>query len=221
MDRLLEGYGRFRAERWPAQKALYERLAEGQTPRLLVIACSDSRVDPAQIFDVAPGELFIVRNVAALVPPCEQGEGLHGTSAAIEFAVETLGVKTILVMGHARCGGVKAAIDRGRYGSKGALAQSQKSFVSQWIDLLDPVVASMGDGPEREDNAERAAVVLSLDHLLTFPFVAAKVEAGTLNLEGARFDIASGRLDLYNHARKWVRADQIVDAVEDYFSSSN
>jgi carbonic anhydrase len=221
MDRLLKGYARFRAERWPTQKALYERLAEGQTPRLLVIACSDSRVDPAQIFDVAPGELFIVRNVAALVPPCEQGEGLHGTSAAIEFAVETLGVKTVLVMGHARCGGVKAAIDRGRYGSKGALALGQKSFVSQWIDLLDPVVATMGDGPESEDEAERAAVVLSLNHLMTFPFVAEKVMNGALNLEGARFDIATGRLDLYNHTRKWVRADQIVDAVEGYFSSSN
>jgi carbonic anhydrase len=203
MDRLLEGYARFRRTRWAEQRDIYEELAEGQKPRLLVIACSDSRVDPAQIFDVAPGELFIVRNVAALVPPCEEAEGLHGTSAAIEFAVEVLGVRTVLVMGHARCGGVQAAMDRGRWRTAGKPARA--SFVSQWIDLLAPVVAAMDAGGDPGD-AERAAVTLSLSRLMTFPFVAERVGAGALNLEGARFDIATGRLELYNAARGWVSA---------------
>jgi carbonic anhydrase len=204
MDQLLAGYTRFRARRWVEQRELFEHLAEGQKPRILVIACSDSRVDPAQIFDVAPGELFVVRNVAALVPPCEQGEGLHGTSAAIEFAVEGLGIKTILVMGHARCGGVAAAIERGRWGTKASSAASNMRFVNAWIDLLAPVVEALAgsDLPE----TERAAVQLSLSNLMTFPFVADKVAAGELNLEGARFDIATGELDLYNEDRGWLLA---------------
>jgi carbonic anhydrase len=207
MDQLLAGYKRFRARRWVEQRELFEHLAEGQTPRILVIACSDSRVDPAQIFDVAPGELFVVRNVAALVPPCEQGEGLHGTSAAIEFAVEGLGIKTILVMGHARCGGVAAAIDRGRWGTKASAGAASMRFVNAWIDLLAPVVEKLqgADLP----STERGGVELSLANLMTFPFVAEKVIAGELNLEGARFDIATGELDLYNQSRGWVLgADQ-------------
>lgn len=212
MDRLLEGYARFRRQRWPDQRALFAELAEGQKPRLLVIACSDSRVDPAQIFDVAPGELFIVRNVAALVPPCEDTPGLHGTSAAIEFAVEALGVRTVLVMGHARCGGVAAAIERGRWNA-GATPVPRRRFVDEWIALLDPVARALpvdSDDAERADTAERQAVALSISNLLTFPFVRDRVEAGQLNLEGARFDIASGRLDLFNRERGWVRADEAL-----------
>jgi carbonic anhydrase len=205
MDRLLEGYSRFRRDAWPHQRELYEQLADGQTPRLLVIACSDSRADPSQIFDVAPGELFVVRNVAALVPPCEQGEGLHGTSAAIEFAVQALGVQTILVMGHARCGGVKAAIERGRWGTKASQASRDMRFVNQWIDVLVPVVVALGT--EDIEPCERAGVELSLANLMSFPFVAQKVLDGDLTLEGARFDIATGGLDLYNAQRGWVRAD--------------
>jgi carbonic anhydrase len=202
MDQLLAGYKRFRARRWVEQRELFEHLAEGQKPRILVIACSDSRVDPAQIFDVAPGELFVVRNVAALVPPCEQGEGLHGTSAAIEFAVEGLGIKTVLVMGHARCGGVAAAIERGRWGTKSSAGASNMRFVNAWIDLLAPVVEALGGADLA--STERAAVQLSLSNLLSFPFVAEKVASGALNLEGARFDIATGELDLYNQDRGWV-----------------
>jgi carbonic anhydrase len=204
MDQLLAGYKRFRAARWIEQRDLFVHLAEGQKPRILVIACSDSRVDPAQIFDVAPGELFVVRNVAALVPPCEQGEGLHGTSAAIEFAVEALGVKTILVMGHARCGGVGAAIERGRWGTKASADTHQMRFVNAWIDLLAPVVEALAGADLA--STERGGVELSLRNLMTFPFVASKVAKGDLTLEGARFDIASGALDLYNEARGWILA---------------
>jgi carbonic anhydrase len=205
MDQLLAGYKRFRARRWVEQRELFEHLAEGQKPRILVIACSDSRVDPAQIFDVAPGELFVVRNVAALVPPCEQGEGLHGTSAAIEFAVEGLGIKTVLVMGHARCGGVAAAIERGRWGTKSSGPATNMTFVNAWIDLLAPVVEALQGADLKA--TERGGVELSLANLMTFPFVAQKVADGILNLEGARFDIATGELDLYNQDRGWVVAN--------------
>ena len=204
MDQLLAGYKRFREQRWLEQRELFEHLAEGQTPRILVIACSDSRVDPAQIFDVAPGELFVVRNVAALVPPCEQGEGLHGTSAAIEFAVDGLGIKTVLVMGHARCGGVAAAIERGCWGTKSSAPTSTMRFVNAWIDLLAPVVEALAGADLAA--TERGAVELSLRNLMTFPFVADKVALGIVNLEGARFDIATGELDLYNAERGWVLA---------------
>jgi carbonic anhydrase len=201
MDLLLSGYRRFKAAGWVQQRALFAQLAEGQTPRILVIACSDSRVDPAQIFDVAPGELFVVRNVAALVPPCEQVEGLHGTSAAIEFAIEGLGIKTVLVMGHARCGGVAAAIERGRWGTKASDPAAKMSFVNAWIDLLVPVVEAL-DGNDLTA-AERGGIELSLGNLMTFPFVAEKVEAGRLELVGARFDIATGGLDLFEKANGW------------------
>jgi carbonic anhydrase len=153
---------------------------------------------------VAPGELFIVRNVAALVPPCEQGEGLHGTSAAIEFAIQGLGIKTILVMGHAKCGGVAAAIDRGTWGSRASQGLARMRFVDAWIDLLAPVVEMQSGGDLAQ--AERGAVELSLRNLITFPFVSEKVDAGTLELIGARFDIATGLLDLYDGKMGWVEA---------------
>jgi carbonic anhydrase len=204
MDLLLSGYKRFKSAGWVQQRALFAQLAEGQTPRILVIACSDSRVDPAQIFDVAPGELFVVRNVAALVPPCEQGEGLHGTSAAIEFAIEGLGIKTILVMGHAKCGGVAAAIERGKWGTKSGRDASKMRFVNAWIDLLAPVVEAL-DGND-QTAAERGSIELSLANLMTFPFIAEKVAQHQLELVGARFNIATGDLDLLDKAAGWTLA---------------
>lgn len=195
MDKLIAGYRRFRQTRWPEQKALYEALAAGQRPRMLIIACSDSRVDPATIFDVAPGEIFIVRNVANLVPPCEQGEGLHGTSAAIEFAVEKLGVRTILVLGHARCGGITAAL--------GEQPDSGHGFVSGWIKLLDAPRARVGamacEPALAQETLEREAIRESLRRLETFPFVAQWKRAGALELVGARFDILTGQLELLDH----------------------
>src|ERR1700751_3440867 len=133
MDRLIEGYRAFKSGRWPEERAHYEDLAQkGQSPAYLVIACSDSRADPAMIFSAAPGELFIVRNVAGIVPPFETDEGHRGTSAALAFAVLQLQVRNILVLGHAQCGGVAAAID-------GKLAAGIP-FLSAWIDLLKPAL---------------------------------------------------------------------------------
>lgn len=192
MDRLIAGYRAFRAGRWPEERSHYEELARGQKPEHLVIACSDSRSDPATIFSARPGEMFVIRNVANIVPPYEEGGGYHGTSAALAFAVLVLKVKTILVMGHAQCGGVGAALDPS--GIAGV------PFLSDWIDLLAPAIARCGHGHDRQDAVEQECVKLSLERLMTFPFVAERVRAGLLTLEGARFGIANGRLDRLDHA---------------------
>lgn len=193
MDQLIAGYRRYRAERWPRLRALHQRLARGQKPRVLVIGCSDSRVDPATIFDADPGELFVIRNVANLAPPFEQGGRYHGTSAAIEFAVVNLEVQTILVLGHAQCGGVAAALAR----EEGEIS----SFLDAWVSLLDPAKARVKacDG----DPAlllEYESIKVTLENLMTFPFVAARVNSGTLNLIGARYGVADGGLELYDPA---------------------
>lgn len=193
---LLNGYHRFREHGYPRQRARYEQLvAEGQHPKLMIISCSDSRVDPAQIFDVDPGEIFVVRNVAALVPPFETTPGQHGVSAAIEYAVQVLKVKQIVVMGHGRCGGCKAALSQELHGN----APGEGGFVANWVHLLDdarePVAAEFGtDGREAEKQMEFAAIGVSIENLRTFPFVREAEERGDLKLRGTHFSIAEGVL---------------------------
>jgi carbonic anhydrase len=192
MKQLIDGYRAFRGGRWPVERAHYETLAKrGQNPDYLVIACSDSRADPATIFDASPGELFVVRNVAGVVPPYETDHSYHGTSAALAFAVLQLGVHHILVLGHAQCGGIQAALDK-------KLVEGVP-FLEHWVDLLEPALehsAHISDGRERHVAMERDCVRLSLENLMTFPFVAERVRAGTLALHGARFGIADGRLEV-------------------------
>ena len=196
MDRLIEGYRAFKSRRWRQEHAHYAELAaKGQKPATLVIACSDSRADPATIFDAAPGELFVVRNVAGIVPPYETDSGYHGTSAALAFAVVTLGVKQILVLGHAQCGGIAAALDS-------SLTEGVP-FLGNWIALLEPVRAQSAhihDTAARHTAMERDCVALSLANLMTFPFVAERVNDGRLALHGARFGIADGRLEILDRA---------------------
>ena len=193
---LLAGYGRFRNGAYREQKERYNRLAhEGQAPQLLVIACSDSRVDPAQVFDVDPGEIFVVRNVAALVPPFETAPGLHGVSAAVEFAVQNLQVKQIVVMGHGMCGGCKAALTRELHGAP----RGEGGFVADWIGLLDSARETVAqqhgiDGDAAERAMEMAGVKVSLANLRTFPQIAAKERAGKLKLRGVFFAISDGIL---------------------------
>ncbi|WAT18320.1 carbonic anhydrase [Aurantiacibacter sp. MUD11] len=193
---LLKGYRRFRAEGYPRQRARYDRLvAEGQSPKLMIIACSDSRVDPAQIFDVDPGEIFVVRNVAALVPPFETSPGQHGVSAALEFAVNFLEVRQIVVMGHGMCGGCKAALTQEMHGCR----PGEGGFVADWISLLDearePVAKQFGtEGREAERAMELAAVRESLKNLRTFPCVQQRVADGSLKLRGTFFAISEGVL---------------------------
>jgi len=192
MQRLLDGYRSFRAKRWPQEKQLYEELADGQSPRLLVIACCDSRVDPATIFQVRPGELFIIRNVANLVPPYEPGAGLHGTSAAIEFAVRKLEVETILVLGHARCGGCMAALDH-------TIGQDMV-FLQPWVALLEPAIERCVGAADPLTALERESVKVALENLRAFPFIADAIASRGLKLEGARFGVADGKLEVLDQA---------------------
>lgn len=197
---LVDGYHRFRTSDYRRQRDRWAELKEGQSPKVMVIACSDSRVDPAQIFDTLPGEIFVVRNVANLVPPCETGGGHHGVSAALEFAVTQLEVVEILVLGHGRCGGCKAALagtfDGAQPGSGG--------FIADWVHLLDEArdrVRAQHPDSSSEDARramEREAVRTSIANLRTFPFVQEREQAGKLTIHGAVFAIGDGVLHVTN-----------------------
>ena len=200
-QQMIDGYRSFRATEWDEERERWSELAAGQSPQVMVISCSDSRVDPAQILDAAPGEIFVVRNVAALVPPFETTPGRHGVSAAVEFAVQFLKVKEILVMGHGLCGGCQAALTQDLHGN----AIGEGGFVAHWVDMLDeargPIAARHGTkGREAELAMELAAVKVSLTNLLTFPYVAEKVESGELALHGAHFAISDGILRVLDEA---------------------
>lgn len=195
LKQLLAGYRRFRATGWEPRRDRWSSLREGQQPQVMIIACSDSRVDPTQIFDVDPGEIFVVRNVAALVPPFETTPGHHGVSAALEFAVQFLKVKEIVVMGHGMCGGCQAALTQSMHGCE----PGKGGFVADWISLLDDerdaIVARHGThGREAERAMEQAGVRVSLQNLRTFPCVATKEVRGDLKLRGALFSISDGLL---------------------------
>ena len=190
MDELESGYRRFRDTTWPAQRARFESLAaQGQHPHTLVVACSDSRSDPAMVFDVAPGELFVVRNVANLVPPYEPDAHRHGVSAALEFGVRVLEVERLVVMGHGQCGGIHALL--------AGVPHNCKDFVGNWMAMAAPAVAeaAANHAPEDVDMAAEMAVVrLSIDNLRTFPWIAEREAAGKLKLVGMHFAIATGVL---------------------------
>lgn len=185
---LLRGYRRFRSAGYRDQRRRWEELADGQEPPVMIIGCCDSRVDPAILFDTVPGQAFILRNVANLVPPFEQGGGLHGVSAALEFAVTKLGVKHIVVMGHGACGGVSAAL--------AGHGEPDRIFIDKWIGLLDEardrVVAAAPDDPQRA--LELEGVKVSLRNLRSFPFVAEREASGALRLHGCWFAIGEGTL---------------------------
>jgi len=190
MERLIDGYRRFRAEVWPEARARYERLAtRGQHPETLVIACSDSRVDPQTVFGAGPGELFSVRNVAGLVPPYSPDTNYHGTSAALEYGVRVLRVARIVVLGHARCGGVQAMVE-------GAPAEA-RDFVEPWMRIAEPVRRRPPPASAAGDlltHYETEVVRLSLANLATFPWIREAVAAGRLELHGLRFDVHTGVL---------------------------
>jgi carbonic anhydrase len=197
MAELLQGYRRFRESGWKPERERWAELREGQKPRVMVIACSDSRVDPAQIFDVRPGEIFVVRNVAALVPPFETAPGFHGVSAALEFAVQVLQVREIVVMGHGMCGGCQAALTQALHGTE----RGHGGFIADWIEMLDearePIAREFGThGRAAEQAMEQAAVKVSLANLRTFPCVREKERRQELTLRGAFFAISDGVLHL-------------------------
>jgi carbonic anhydrase len=194
---LVEGYRRFRESDWETRRERWAALREGQEPHVMVIACADSRTDPAMVFDADPGEIFVVRNIAAMVPPFETNPGHHGVSAALEFAVQVLKVREIVVLGHGMCGGCKAALSQSLQGTE----PGKGGFIADWIDLLDDareqVVAEHGaEGREAERAMEEAGVKVSLDNLRTFPCVAELEKQGRLRLRGAFFAITDGVLHL-------------------------
>jgi len=193
---LITGYQNFRAGPYQQNKDLYEQVGtQGQSPEVLVISCVDSRVSPSTVFHVNPGEMFILRNVANIVPPYDPASGYHGTSAAIEFAVKNMKVKAIMVMGHESCGGVAAflaSLDNTPD------AGSEHSFLGNWIKILDAAhkrFMSLDTGEtSQQRQMEYAGVRQSLLNLLNFPFVEKAVAAGELSLQGAYFSITEGRL---------------------------
>lgn len=190
MKTLVEGYHRFRAKGWPEQRKAFEKLAkEGQAPKALVLACVDSRVDPAMIFDTAPGEVLTVRNVANLVPPYAPDAAHHSTSAALEFGVNVLEVRQIMVLGHGSCGGVRALLE--------GAPESAHEFIAPWMSIAEPArvrALQCASPEERQEFCERQVVEVSLANLMTFPWIAERVKAGKLELHGAWFAIRSGLL---------------------------
>lgn len=193
-DRLLNGYRNFMSGRYAEQSARYRALAEtGQKPKTLVIACCDSRAAPETIFDSGPGELFVVRNVANLVPPYEPDGQFHATSAALEFAVQSLKVTDIVVMGHGRCGGIAAALD------PDAEPLSPGDFIGKWMGMLKPVAEQIQNAEiltqgERQRALERVSIRNSIANLRTFPCVRILEEKGRMQLHGTWFDISTGEL---------------------------
>lgn len=195
-ERLIEGYQSFRAGDYSEQKALYEELGtHGQSPKVMLIACADSRVDPTDIFNAYPGQMFVARNVANIVPPLDETGGYHGTSAAIEYAVTVLKVEMIVVMGHESCGGVQGCLD-------GAGDDENAGYVGKWVSLIngvrDRVLAKGYDKEELSFQMELETVRESLNNLMTFPFVKEAVEKGDLALQGAYFSIIKARLMMSN-----------------------
>jgi carbonic anhydrase len=193
-ERLTRGYRAFKGGRFASERARYQQLAEsGQAPSIMLVGCVDSRVSPEVIFDAAPGELLVVRNVANLVPPCEAaGNTQHGTSAALEFAVRALKVRHIVVMGHAFCGGIKAF-------ASDAAPLSSSDYIGHWMSQIAPAAGAIGprNGTGEEEylrKLEFASVELSLKNLMSFSFVKTAVDRGELSLHGAYFGVASGRL---------------------------
>lgn len=197
-QRLIEGYGAFAAGRLPREQDRYRELAEvGQSPEIMVIGCADSRVSPEVIFDARPGELFVVRNVANIVPPYAPDGRAHGVSAALEFGVMALKVRHIVVLGHAHCGGVKAF-------AEDAAPLSPGDFIGQWMRLMAPAANKTPRAAETDDDyltrLEQANVVNSVDNLMTFPCVSILAQRGKLALHAAYFGVATGELSVLDRS---------------------
>jgi carbonic anhydrase len=206
LKQLIDGYRRFREKDWAHERERWSELAEGQSPQVMILSCADSRVDPAQIFDGRPGEMFVARNIAALAPPYETSEGYHGISASLEFAVTQLQVGEILVMGHGMCGGCAAALT----GQFDDTEPGEGHFIADWVQMLNEArdkVRARHAELDREAflDMEREAVKVSLANLRTFPWIAEREEAGELKLHGAHFSISEGRLYILDEAEDTLR----------------
>lgn len=199
--KLLDGYNAFATQRLPTEQNRYRELSvKGQFPEVMVIGCCDSRVSPEVIFDVGPGELFVMRNIANLVPVYQPDANAHGVSAALEYAVTVLKVKHIVILGHAQCGGIRAFVDKIEPLTPG-------DFIGKWMQMF----IKPGEVVEQRDHEtmaqfveriEKAAVFRSLENLMTFPFVRKAVESGQMQLHGAYFGVAEGTLFVLDQGSK-------------------
>jgi carbonic anhydrase len=191
---LIDGFRRFRVGAYREQRERYDRLAQGQAPKVMVIACSDSRVDPTRVFDAEPGQMFVLRNIANLVPPLAAIQGQSSVAAALEYAVTMIKVHHVVVFGHARCGGIAASL-AGAFDGDGA-----GQHVHAWMEFIAPArdavkaAAALSPDIDAQRALEQAAVRLSMDNLRSYPFVLQAEAAGTLQLHGVIFDIAEGAL---------------------------
>jgi carbonic anhydrase len=206
LSKLIEGYRRFRENDWAGERERWSELAEGQSPQVMILSCADSRVDPAQIFDGRPGEMFVVRNIGALAPPYETSEGFHGVSAALEFAVDQLKVGEIVVMGHGFCGGCAAALT----GAFEDTPHGEGHFIADWVRMLSSARDQVRSRHAELDRAafldmEWEAVKVSLANLRTFPWIAQLERDGQLKLHGAHFSVSEGRLYLLDEAENEFR----------------
>lgn len=201
---LMDGYHRFRRNAYSRHRSDWEELGTGQQPGVMIIACADSRVDPAIVFDLDPGQAFMVRNVANLVPPYDPASGHQGVCSAIEYGVTGLGVQHIVVMGHASCGGIGAALAGGDLGEPG------DTFVDQWMALVaEPREAVLADDScaDKQRGLEEASIANSIKNLRTYPYIAEKEAAGELSLHGCHFDIGKGALTLLDEESGEFRPD--------------
>jgi carbonic anhydrase len=200
-QQLIAGYQTFSSERLPTEQSRFRELSEkGQFPEVMVIGCCDSRVSPEVIFDASPGELFVVRNIANLVPPYQPDGNAHGVSAALEYAVQVLKVKHIVVLGHAQCGGIRAFVDK-------TAPLSPGDFIGRWMSMFTKPgevveIRDQESFPDFVTRIEKAAVFRSLENLMTFPFVQKRVDSGVLLLHGAYFGVAVGSLSVLDKVEK-------------------
>ncbi|RJF75765.1 carbonic anhydrase [Rhodopseudomonas palustris] len=205
---LISGYEAFRTQRLPTEQSRFRELSErGQSPEVMLIGCCDSRVSPEVIFDAGPGEMFVVRNVANLVPVYEPDGGAHGVSAALEFAVQVLKVKHIVVLGHAQCGGIRAFVEK-------PAPLTPSDFIGRWMSMFTKPgeVVEQREAETMQEfitRVEKAAVFRSLENLMTFPCIKIQVERGKIQLHGAYFGVANGELSVLDQETK-----QFVPAVK-------
>ncbi|MFT6077623.1 MAG: carbonic anhydrase [Myxococcota bacterium] len=201
LEYVISGYKKFRQKYFEGSDNLYENLKKGQKPKVLVIACSDSRVDPAIILNCKPGDLFVVRNVANLVPPYENDGGHHGTSAALEFGILSLGIKHIIVLGHSSCGGIGALVED-------SLKIKEENFISKWMEIAKPALQKTIENypevsiKEQVSHCTKFALINSLNNLLTFPWIKEKAQIKELSVHSWYFNLNNGIIEEFDEKKQ-------------------
>ena len=198
IDYAISGYAKFRQKYFNGDNQIFEQLKDGQNPKFLVIACSDSRVDPTIILNCKPGDLFVIRNVANLIPPCQNDNAHRATSAALEFGICGLGIKDIIILGHSNCGGIRALVEQS------ATTTKSGSFISNWMEIAKTSYQKTiqkypkNSIDEQANHCSKFAIINSLKNLTTFPWIKERLDNNELNLHGWHFDIKTGTIKVFN-----------------------